>query len=864
MLTMDRAHKRLWIVLRTYAALCSFAAAADAEDYPVRNCPVPLLNIVAEVPDKPAAAGKEEEPPPEGIQLDQAGLDYLSGLRPPLFMVPALGVYRGGKSMLLNRLQKKTAPYDDGFGVGHQQETYTRGIQICHEYVADLGTIVWMDTEGLFSAEDARGAYGPKLFSLALLFSSAVILNNVKVLEDKFFGFFAEQQQLARMLRQGLATEGLPLDALMPTSLSIFWVLQQPIHYDATGASEALTAQMNTFLDKKTDETRSGVKKDFRHCLHQVPVATSNQKLWSQLDKVVDEELEPDYLSATAQLREAIVGHLKNGTRPMQPASIAKQLEMYVDLVRTEKFSGSLAKEAFEEAQVSTLCGSFAERAEIAAGVLPSTSMQAAFQSAHAELETERARVAEEYHLGASFRKRLDACLRSRREELQRRNAEAVLVQWHEAAGRLAESGSCFFLDRLVKLKKEYQGAFGEAFSRSVQAQAVAIGNNLQRARLVECVRLREFVWPFYSWALVPVFDFYLRGRSVVSGMLTLLSHGAVAALIYKSLQGMGQLPHYVDLEYPVLKHYPVLLKIFMMAPPILPWGAIVRGVFGLGVLWAAKRIIARWRDPGYGGDYQTAAHLKSVEMDVAETRLALATLLRRSEAMFRQQLAGAALDAADALDAGDALAAATALDKALLLAREIPPQDKDLVDRLPGGWNMQRRAKDLLAGRRSASSSQTAPKSAEGGSAERASWPELCRAHGLRVLVGEANWKELLLRLADIRDALPDNRLDARASQAAAAAGRWPSLVSGRLSHASRAEERRQDDTSGAEDDALAGLGTDEDDSGAEVMDAEIYSESELPSASRRSSSAGLFGVATLVVLLAAVAVPALRTGAA
>ena len=31
-----------------------------------------------------------------------------------------------------------------------------------------------------FSSEDARSAYGPKIFSLALLFSSIVLLNNLK------------------------------------------------------------------------------------------------------------------------------------------------------------------------------------------------------------------------------------------------------------------------------------------------------------------------------------------------------------------------------------------------------------------------------------------------------------------------------------------------------------------------------------------------------------------------------------------------------------------------------------------------------------------------------------------------------------
>ena len=40
--------------------------------------------------------------------------------------VPALGVYRGGKSLLLNRLMQRRAPYSNSFGVGHGQQTFTR------------------------------------------------------------------------------------------------------------------------------------------------------------------------------------------------------------------------------------------------------------------------------------------------------------------------------------------------------------------------------------------------------------------------------------------------------------------------------------------------------------------------------------------------------------------------------------------------------------------------------------------------------------------------------------------------------------------------------------------------------------------
>ena len=44
--------------------------------------------------------------------------------------VPALGVYRGGKSLLLNRLMQRRAPYANSFGVGHGQQTFTRRVRL--------------------------------------------------------------------------------------------------------------------------------------------------------------------------------------------------------------------------------------------------------------------------------------------------------------------------------------------------------------------------------------------------------------------------------------------------------------------------------------------------------------------------------------------------------------------------------------------------------------------------------------------------------------------------------------------------------------------------------------------------------------
>lgn len=117
-----------------HASLLLLALTVARAEEGCAACPVRLLEVVEGEVAK--------------LELNEEGLSYLERQRSPLYLVPALGVYRGGKSMLLNRLMQRTAPYADSFGIGHGQETYTRGIEICAEPL-EHGTVVWMDTEGL-------------------------------------------------------------------------------------------------------------------------------------------------------------------------------------------------------------------------------------------------------------------------------------------------------------------------------------------------------------------------------------------------------------------------------------------------------------------------------------------------------------------------------------------------------------------------------------------------------------------------------------------------------------------------------------------------------------------------------------------
>jgi hypothetical protein len=545
-------------------------------------------------------------------------------------------------------------PYASGFGVGHGQHTFTRGIQVCAEPVRGLGTVVWMDTEGLFSSEDAQGAYGPKIFSLALLFSSVVLLNSVKAFNDQFFTFFIEQQRAARVLRQALLSEGLHSDMLIPGNLTIFWVLQQPVSYDASG--ETSRAQLDAFLSLPGDDTRTRVRNGFHHLVHEVPVATHDMRTWTRLHELAESDLAENYVSSTALLRNRILDELRHA-RPLQADGVAKQLQMYLQVVESKTLNGALAREALEEVEIGGICTNFSHLAESSAGPLPVESFHSAFVAARQAIEEHRIFMIETLHLGKEWSTKLEACLQDQMIKLEIRNAEAVLDTWQSITSDTAQ-GSCFFLNDLVVLLREFEANHSSAF-KSVRKQAVDYATGLQRASLFDCFLMWDLLKPLTPWLVWPLCSLYLRS-GLVSGCLALACHMAVIVTLYSILYTLQLLPCYLDLSYPVLRMHPLFVEVVIRAPPMLRWRVLALMVWRAGILHSAWRLLrcTLWR--------RRPSSEQQTDKQVDKLQLNLSVVASCSETLFRQQLSADVIHVATSLEAGDARMATLSLLKAL------------------------------------------------------------------------------------------------------------------------------------------------------------------------------------------------------
>ncbi|ROI69417.1 Guanylate-binding protein 1 [Anabarilius grahami] len=102
--------------------------------------------------------------------------EILDGIKEPVVVVSVVGLYRTGKSYLMNRL----AGQQSGFALGNTVESKTKGIWMwCVPHPTKEGhTLVLLDTEGLGDVKKGDSRNDGWIFSLAVLLSSTLVYNS--------------------------------------------------------------------------------------------------------------------------------------------------------------------------------------------------------------------------------------------------------------------------------------------------------------------------------------------------------------------------------------------------------------------------------------------------------------------------------------------------------------------------------------------------------------------------------------------------------------------------------------------------------------------------------------------------------------
>ncbi|XP_053447439.1 guanylate-binding protein 5 isoform X2 [Nycticebus coucang] len=118
----------------------------------------------------------------EKLKVNPEAFEILSGITQPMVVVAIVGLYRTGKSYLMNKLAGKSK----GFSIGSAVQSHTKGIWmwcVPHPQKPDH-TLVLLDTEGLGDVEKVDQT-DTQIFALAILLSSTIIYNTMNKIDQE-------------------------------------------------------------------------------------------------------------------------------------------------------------------------------------------------------------------------------------------------------------------------------------------------------------------------------------------------------------------------------------------------------------------------------------------------------------------------------------------------------------------------------------------------------------------------------------------------------------------------------------------------------------------------------------------------------
>ncbi|XP_065122929.1 guanylate-binding protein 2-like isoform X2 [Paramisgurnus dabryanus] len=280
--------------------------------------------------------------------------DILDGINEPVVVVSVVGLYRTGKSYLMNRL----AGQQSGFALGNTIESKTKGIWMwCIPHPSITGqTLVLLDTEGLGDVDKGDSQNDGWIFCLAVLLSSTLVYNSRGTIDNDavqklhYVTELTEQIKIKSTSKEADVTgkEDYKFVCFFP---SFVWcvrdfILDLEIAGDPVTEDEYLEFGLNLKkgISCKTsnyNETRECIRKYFptRKCfVFSFPTFPKSMK---HLESLKEQDLDQDFLKATDRFcnyifEKSAVKTLKGGHR-VTGKMLGDLAQIYVDTISSGK-----------------------------------------------------------------------------------------------------------------------------------------------------------------------------------------------------------------------------------------------------------------------------------------------------------------------------------------------------------------------------------------------------------------------------------------------------------------------------------------------------------------------------------------------
>ncbi|XP_051738987.1 guanylate-binding protein 2-like isoform X3 [Ctenopharyngodon idella] len=255
--------------------------------------------------------------------------EFLSRIKEPVVVVSVVGLYRTGKSYLMNRL----AGQQSGFALGNTIESKTKGIWMwCVPHPKKAGhTLVLLDTEGLGDVDKGDSKNDSWIFCLAVLLSSTLVYNSRGTIDNNAVENLHYVTELAEhiKIRSAEAAEEEEEDSKYVIFFpSFIWVVRDftlELVIDGKKVTEdeylEFALQLKKGVNKKASDynlPRQCIRTYFpsRNCfVFPSPAAPENM---THLESLQEQDLVPDFLDVTGRFcdhiyHKSLVKTLKGG-----------------------------------------------------------------------------------------------------------------------------------------------------------------------------------------------------------------------------------------------------------------------------------------------------------------------------------------------------------------------------------------------------------------------------------------------------------------------------------------------------------------------------------------------------------------------
>eukprot|EP01116_Phalansterium_solitarium_P000133 TRINITY_DN1008_c0_g1_i1.p1 TRINITY_DN1008_c0_g1~~TRINITY_DN1008_c0_g1_i1.p1 ORF type:complete len:934 (-),score=352.59 TRINITY_DN1008_c0_g1_i1:403-3204(-) len=274
-------------------------------------------------------------------------LKRISAIQGPVGVIAIAGLYRSGKSYVMNRLLGR----QHGFEVGPTINACTKGIYVWGEPLVIKGadgenvSYILIDTEGLGSMEQSQ-TYDAKIFSLAILFSSYFIYNSMGVIDETAIDKLSLVTNLTKHIHISEGHIERSAAAFAEYFPHFVWLVRDFSLQLVDTKGHAISARQyldNALAIRSSDPSKNQIRDTImqafpgRDCYTLVRPVIDESKLQA-IDRIAVSELRPEFRTQIDQFKNKVfleAGAKKIAGRKLNGQAVAGMIVQYVTAINS-------------------------------------------------------------------------------------------------------------------------------------------------------------------------------------------------------------------------------------------------------------------------------------------------------------------------------------------------------------------------------------------------------------------------------------------------------------------------------------------------------------------------------------------------